>query len=80
MHPFNLDQVSKPSPGWYRGDFHAPTRHSDGALTPCELLDAARHAGLNFFAITDHNTIDAVPHFGNPDDILVIPGMEVTLP
>ena len=80
MNPFNLDPVIQACPGWYRGDFHAHTQYSDGALTPHELLDAARNAGLDFFAITDHNTIDALPHFGNPDDILVIPGMEVTLP
>jgi hypothetical protein len=30
-------------------------------------------------AITDHNTIAAYPNFGEPSDVLVIPGVEVTV-
>jgi hypothetical protein len=58
-----------PSPephAWVRGDFHTHTGHSDGSCPdangvrhPCpvhETLDAARRAGLDFVAVTDHNT------------------------
>ena len=78
-HPLNLAKVIKPQAGWYRGDFHAHTNFSDGHYPPPELVGVARAEGLDFFAITDHNTIDAYPHFGNPPDLLVIPGLEVTV-
>jgi hypothetical protein len=80
MAAFTLDmaRVVKAAPGWYQGDFHCHTNHSDGALTPQELLQTARHEGLDFFAITDHNTIAAYPGFGEPLDLCVIPGIEIT--
>jgi hypothetical protein len=79
-------------PGWYRGDLHMHTAHSDGSClsrrqqrVPCPLFLTARTAserGLDFIAITDHNTIshaDAIrelqPYF---DDLLLIPGREIT--
>ena len=74
----SLSKIIKTEPGWYRGDFHAHTHFSDGSLPPPDLADVARAEGLDFFAITDHNTIDAYPHFGPLDDILIIPGIEVT--
>lgn len=76
----SLGRVLKSEAGWYRGDFHAhSTFSSDGHNTPLELLDIARAEGLDFFAITDHNAIAAFDHFGTPDDLVVIPGIEVTL-
>jgi hypothetical protein len=42
---------------WYRGDFHMHSARSNGGeLTPEQLVTAAREAGLDFFAITEHNT------------------------
>lgn len=38
----------------YYGQLHAHTGYSDGLLTPADAYSAARHAGLNFFAVTDH--------------------------
>jgi hypothetical protein len=73
-----LNRVFRDAPGWYAGDFHCHTHHSDGVLSPPELLDVARQEGLNFFAITDHNTTGAYAGFGDPDDMLIIPGLEVT--
>ena len=53
--------------GWYRGDFHMHTGHSDGSCknqsgreVPCPIFKTAEAAvarGLNFIAVTDHNTI-----------------------
>ena len=65
---------------WYRGDLHTHTIHSDGRNTVCELTMLARSRGLNFIALTDHNTISQNYEISNYTykDPLVIPGMEVT--
>jgi hypothetical protein len=55
--------------GWYVGDLHAHTLHSDGygcadpetpqtrrGCQPWEVVEAARAKHLDFLAITDHNT------------------------
>jgi hypothetical protein len=47
---------SPPQAGWYRGDLHAHTVHSDGLNTISELAACARQRGLDFLAVTDHNT------------------------
>jgi len=77
---------------WYRGDLHMHDAHSDGSCTseagkkvPCPLyktVEAARARGLDFIAITDHNTMshfsemrELAPYF---DKMLLIPGREVT--
>lgn len=74
----SLTRVLNPNPGWYSGDFHCHTNFSDGHYEPVELVEVARREGLDFFWITDHNTFGAYEHFGDPDDVLVLPGMEVT--
>ena len=79
-------------PGWYSGDLHMHSAHSDGscdsqsgARVPCPLLrtlDAAAARGLDFVAVTEHNTAshnavlrDAAPAY---DRLLLIPGQEIT--
>src|SRR5690606_12073212 len=79
-------------PGWYRGDLHLHSAHSDGSCdsiagrrVPCPLyrtLEAARQRGLDFVAVTEHNTTshaaalrELAPYF---DRMLLIPGREVT--
>jgi len=70
-------------------DLHCHSFFSgDGVSSPEQLIEAARAKGLNGFAITDHNTCDAVKYLtdkglmrpdGLPvDDFLIIPGVEVT--
>ncbi|MFJ5924959.1 CehA/McbA family metallohydrolase [Kitasatospora sp. NPDC092948] len=67
-------------PGWYRGDCHLHTVHSDGELTPAELAAAARAAGLDFLVATEHNC--AAPPGAwdglDGDDLLILLGQEVT--
>lgn len=47
--------------GWYRGDLHSHTHHSDaGERTLPELLQAARAVGLDFIFLTDHNTVSGL--------------------
>ena len=41
---------------WWKGDLHMHTVHSDGNWTIAELISSARNTGLDFIAITDHNT------------------------
>jgi hypothetical protein len=66
--------------GWYRGDLHTHTVHSDGRRTPAELAAAARAAGLDFLASTEHNTTSANLGWGAHagPDLLIIDGQEVT--
>ena len=86
------DPPIKTAPGWYRGDLHMHDAHSDGSCqsrggrkVPCPLFRtvlAAADAGLDFIAVTDHNT---TAHFGGLrelqpyfDTMLLIPGIDVT--
>jgi hypothetical protein len=66
--------------GWFRGDPHLHTVHSDGRRTPAELACAARAGGLDFVVSTEHNTNAANRCWGAEDlsGLLVIPGEEVT--
>jgi hypothetical protein len=90
--PAVLDTPLRAGPAWYRGDLHMHTAHSDGQClsqssqkVPCPLfltVEAAARRGLDFIAITDHNTTsqyDAMrelqPYF---DKVLLIPGREIT--
>jgi len=63
-----LGPVLRTEAGWYVGDLHAHTLHSDGfgcvdpgttavrGCQPWEVVDAARARHLDFLAITDHKT------------------------
>ena len=44
-----------------RIDLHAHTTHSDGSMSPTELVDLAAETGLAALAITDHDTTAALP-------------------
>lgn len=82
----------RPEARWYRGDFHVHSGHSDGTCksrlgvtVPCpvfRVLMEASARGLDFVALTDHNTTshfapiaELAPWF---DDLLVLPGREIT--
>ncbi|MFF4324170.1 CehA/McbA family metallohydrolase [Streptomyces sp. NPDC001568] len=72
--------VAGRGPGWYRGDLHLHSVHSDGQRTVDEIVAAARQEGLDFLATSDHNTHSTgVTWRGNvPTDLLVINAEEVT--
>jgi len=60
-------------------DIHIHTAYSDGTGTIREILVAAKKAGLDAIAITDHNTSKG--YFTTrriADDLIVIPGFEAT--
>ena len=86
------EEPLRTTPGWYRGDLHIHTGHSDGSCAsqarkpvPCPLFltaEAGVRRGLDFIAISDHNTIsqynaerELQPYF---DKLLLIPGRELT--
>jgi hypothetical protein len=90
--PAVLREALRAAPGWYRGDLHMHTAHSDGQcpsqtgkMVPCPVfftVDAAARRGLDFIAITDHNATsqyDAMREL-QPyfDKVLLIPGREIT--
>ncbi len=66
--------------GWYRGDLHAHTFHSDAKGSPQVLHRAASSLGLDFLAITDHNTVTAWDYFAaaSSPELLFVPGVEIT--
>lgn len=65
---------------WLRGDLHSHSEHSDGANSVEELAAYARGLGLDYLAVTDHNTISHHPHVARltSPGFLLIPGEEVT--
>jgi hypothetical protein len=66
---------------WLAGDLHTHTVHSDGALTVPELASFASLRGLDFIAITDHNTVShhaELPGAAARYGITLIPGQEIT--
>ena len=73
-------RVRGTGPGWYRGDCHLHTVHSDGRHTQASLAALAREAGLDFIGSTEHNTSSAQLTWGRhtPNDLLVLNGEEVT--
>lgn len=65
---------------WLRGDLQSHTEHSDARGTLAQLVARARALGLDFLAITDHNTISHHAHLPAlaGDDLLLIAGQECT--
>ena len=72
---------------WKRIDlhFHTPASQDDYkqlGTTPEQLVASAKKAGLDGFAVTDHNTgawIDQIKAVANTEGIVVFPGVEVTV-
>jgi 3',5'-nucleoside bisphosphate phosphatase len=62
-------------------DLHLHTRYSDGTFTPRELVQRAAQSGFVAIAVTDHDTLDAIPEAlaaGKEFGVEVIPGVEIT--
>lgn len=72
------------SPAGFKLDLHNHTAYSlDGLMSPAELLAAAKAQGLDFVAVTDHNTVEGALEAvalveGDPSLPGVIPGIEVS--
>lgn len=62
-------------------DLHVHTTHSDGLCSPGDVVRAAAAVGLSALAITDHDTLSAIPAARPEADRLaieLIPGVEIT--
>jgi hypothetical protein len=65
--------------GWYKGELHCHTFHSDGDSAPEEVVKLAESLGLDFLAITDHNNrSQGISLATYETDLILIPGYEVT--
>ena len=76
-----FDRVVRRKADWYRGDLHSHSHHSEAQGSLHDLLAAARAQGLDFLAITEHNTVSHLIEMAGwpePPSPLVIPAMEIT--
>jgi hypothetical protein len=66
--------------GWYRGDLHTHSTHSDAQWAVAGLVEAAQQLGLDFVALTDHNTVSGLAEMDRASSahLLTIGGMELT--
>ncbi|MGB0093241.1 MAG: PHP domain-containing protein [Solirubrobacteraceae bacterium] len=62
-------------------DLQAHSQHSDGALEPAEVVERAQAAGVELFALTDHDTVAGVEEAlsaGRECGIAVVPAVELS--
>jgi hypothetical protein len=72
---------AEPGLTWLAGDLHAHTFHSDGVMSVAELAAHAVERGLDFVAVTDHNTVSHHGLLGAASaryGVTLLPGQEVT--
>lgn len=63
-------------------DFHVHSTASDGALSPAEVVSAARDAGVGVLALTDHDEVSGIPEArarGAELDVEIVPGIELSV-
>jgi predicted metal-dependent phosphoesterase TrpH len=61
-------------------DLHLHSSHSDGALSPADLVVRARAAGVSILSLTDHDSVRGVPEAREAcrrEGLTFIPGMEL---
>jgi predicted metal-dependent phosphoesterase TrpH len=62
-------------------DLHSHTTCSDGRVAPRDLVRLAREAGVDVLAVTDHDTVEALPDCldeGGRQGVRVVPGIEMS--
>lgn len=72
--------VAPRGPGWYRGDLHAHTIHSDGWWDVPDLVHFWKEQGADFMTLSDHNTISGLAQVRSlaDDDLLTLGGIELS--
>ena len=75
-----FDRVADHRSGWYLGDLHAHSVHSDGTWDVVDLVAAARARGLDFVTLTDHNTTGGLAEMARHGGrgLLTMGGQELT--
>ena len=80
--PRSLSKATPPErgPGWYKGDLHAHSTHSDASWTVKDLVASAEQAGLDFVTLSDHNTVSGLPNMNalTTPELLTMGGLELT--
>src|SRR3954462_15938782 len=59
-------------------DLQAHSVHSDGTLSPADVVSRAAAAGVELFALTDHDTVDGVAEALVHAPMKVIPAVELS--
>jgi predicted metal-dependent phosphoesterase TrpH len=63
-------------------DLHTHTTHSDGTVSPTQLVELARDLGVSAVAVTDHDIVDGLAvalAAGERLGVEVVPGVELSL-
>ena len=78
--PFALPVLAETGSGWYRGDLHAHSLHSDADWEISDLVNWAKKRGLDFVTLTDHNTVSGHSEVLSlaDDTLLTMGGVELT--
>lgn len=77
----SAEVTSPQKSGWMKGDFHVHSIHSDGNSNVEEIALEASRVGLDFVAVTDHNTHSHITELNGLNWMygeLVVGGVEVT--
>ncbi|MBX3013135.1 MAG: PHP domain-containing protein [Caldilineaceae bacterium] len=76
----DFSRVINAKPGWYRGDLHCHTDHSDASWSTAALVAEARRQRFDFIALTDHNTVSPLAEMAAlaGDGLLTMGGQELT--
>ena len=80
VEPVLESRILQSGPGWYRGELHCHTHHSEAEGSLEDVVATARAQRLDFVAVTEHNTVSHLPELRkySAQDLLLIPGMEIT--
>lgn len=73
--------VRRSGAGWYKGDLQSHTFHSDAKGAPQYLHASARREGLDFLAVTDHNTVTQQAGYfdaASSPELVFVPAYEFT--
>lgn len=76
----DVRNVASAQPGWYRGDLHGHTIHSDGSWDIPEFTRFMRNLDLDFVSLSDHNTVTGLAQHRSQTEegFLALGGMELS--
>lgn len=80
VEPAQSAEITAHGAGWYRGNLHSHTLHSDGSWNIPDLVNWARAEQLDFITLTDHNTVSGLQRILqlSTPELLTMGGIELT--
>lgn len=77
---YTVGATAPRGPGWYRGDLHGHTLHSDGKWDVPDFVQYAQDRNFDFVTLSDHNTVSGLAQLDSlrNNDVLTMGGMELT--